>query len=179
MKNHPIWLATVLAAGGLAMGGCATHQYVDRSIAEHNAQNQEQFASVSADAQAALARANAAHKLAEENFQHAILFTDDTAKFNTDSSALSADTQASLIAFANRIKSDNKNVYIEVQGHTDATGSEASNHQLGHLRANAVADFLVTKGIPPYHLDATSYGEDYASGPAHPQDRRVVLVVMN
>lgn len=186
MKHQHIWLAAALAASGLAVSACATHEDVDQAVATHNAQNEQQFADVNsrvdqvnADAQAALARANAAHKLAEGNFQHAVLFTDDSVTFDTASSDLSADAQASLTAFADKIKADNRNVYIEVQGHTDHHGSEALNHRLGHARADAVVNFLATQGIPLYHMTPTSYGENQPTGKGDAEDRRVVLVVMN
>src|SRR5579864_5670391 len=103
MRHHHTWLAAVLVAGGLATGGCATQSYVDQQDAATNARIDE----VRGDAQMALSRAEAAHKLAEGDFQHAVLFTDDTVKFDTDSSALSSDAQASLTAFAQRIRVDN------------------------------------------------------------------------
>ena len=186
MKNRRIWLAAALAAGGLALGACATQEDVDTSIAAHNAQNQEQFGSanaridqVNADAQAALARANAAHKLAEGNFQHAVLFTDDSVKFNTASSKLSDEAKASLTAFADKIKSENRDVYIEIQGHADHRGSAASNKALGRARADSVMQFLHDQGIPLYHMNEISYGESRPTGKSDQEDRRAVLVVMN
>ena len=37
-----------------------------------------------------------------------------------------------------KLKADNQPVFIEIQGHTDATGSEAVNQRLGLERAEAV-----------------------------------------
>lgn len=175
MRHRQIWFAAALAAGGLVLSACVTQEYVDRGDAATNARVDE----VKGDAAAALARAEAAHKLAEGDFQHAVLFTDDTVKFDTDSAALSSDAQASLTAFAEKVKADNRNVYIEIQGHADTTGSDEHNHQLGHDRATAVMEFLHDQGIPSYHLDATSYGETRPTGLGDAEDRRVVLVVMD
>ncbi len=186
MRRHLTWLAGVLAAGGLGVSGCATHEYVDQSIAAHNAENQQQFAStnsridqVSADAQAALARAAAAHKLAEGNFQHSVLFTDDSVHFDTASANLSSDGQTALTALADKIKADNKNVYIEIEGHADTRGSMARNDQLGSDRAEAVRQFLHAQGIPLAHMDTISYGETKPTGKGDTEDRRAVVVVMN
>ena len=186
MRNRQVWLATAFVAGGLALSACATHEYVDQSIATHNAQNDQQFANVNtrveqvaADAQLALARANEAHKLAEGDFQHAVLYTDDSVKFDTASAALSADAQASLTAFADKIKSDNKNVYIEIQGHADHRGSGPYNDDLAQARADAVWKFLNTQGIPLYHMDQISYGKTKPTGKSDQEDRRAVLIVMN
>jgi outer membrane protein OmpA-like peptidoglycan-associated protein len=192
MKHRHIWLATALAAGGLALSACATQEDVDKSIAEHNAQNQQQFAQtdqqiaavnarvdqVGADAKAALVRANDAHKLAEGDFQHAVLYTDDSVKFDTGKSELSTEAQASLTAFADKIKSDNKNVYIEIEGHADARGATKYNHGLGQARADAVWRFLHDQGIPLYHMDRISYGENKVTGKGDTEDRRAVLIVM-
>jgi peptidoglycan-associated lipoprotein len=175
MKNHRAWLAAILAAGGLTLSACATEDYVDSQDAATNAR----VDAVNSDAQAALARADAAHRLAKGNFRHSVLFTDDSVKFDTNSSHLSADAQASLAAFADRIRSDDRNVYIEIQGHADDRGSEVRNHRLGHARAAAVMDFLNSRGIPLYHMSATSYGDTRPTGHGHAEDRRVVLVVMN
>jgi peptidoglycan-associated lipoprotein len=175
MARHYVWLAAVLAAGGVALGACATEEYVDKGDAAANAR----IDAASGEAQAALARAEAAHKLAEGNFRHAVLFVDDSVKFATGSSTLSGDAQAALAAFAEKVKADNRNVYIEIQGHADHVGSAASNHQLGHARADAVMDFLRDRGIPSYHMTATSFGEAHPTGRGHAEDRRVVLIVMN
>jgi len=48
---------------------------------------------------------------------------------------------------------------ITVKGHTDSTGSEAYNQDLSQRRANAVADFLVGKGVNPGRVTAIGYGE--------------------
>ena len=42
---------------------------------------------------------------------------------------------------------------IEVAGHTDADGEDASNQALSEKRAQAVADYLVKAGLPgqPFH----------------------------
>ena len=174
-KITGIWGAALLAGGVLTLGGCATQEYVDQRVSATDAR----VAQIDADARVALARAEDAHKLAEGNFQHAVLFTDDTVKFDMGSADLSDQAKASLTAFADKIKSNNQNVYIEVQGHADTRGSEESNHQLGHARADSVVSFLSTQGIPVYHMSPTSYGETNPTGKGEAEDRRVVLVVMN
>lgn len=50
---------------------------------------------------------------------------------------------------------------IEVAGHTDSTGSEAYNQQLSERRAEAVANYLRTKGIQPLRILSRGYGEEY------------------
>ena len=69
---------------------------------------------------------------------------------------------------------------VEVQGHTDAQGDEASNQRLSQERADAVKAYLVDKGIAAERLTAVGYGEaqpvasnDTPAGRA--QNRRVAF----
>lgn len=57
------------------------------------------------------------------------------------------------------ILKNNKNLKIEIAGHTDAVGSDANNMTLSNNRANAVMKYLVAKGIASERLSAKGYGE--------------------
>jgi outer membrane protein OmpA-like peptidoglycan-associated protein len=48
---------------------------------------------------------------------------------------------------------------IEVSGHTDSDGSDATNQRLSELRARAVADYLAQNGIDAARIHAVGYGE--------------------
>lgn len=48
---------------------------------------------------------------------------------------------------------------IEVGGHTDSDGSDATNLALSERRAAAVIEYLATKGIEPERMVARGYGE--------------------
>lgn len=48
---------------------------------------------------------------------------------------------------------------IEISGHTDNEGSDATNEKLSQSRAQAVVDYLVSKGISADMLKAVGYGE--------------------
>lgn len=48
---------------------------------------------------------------------------------------------------------------ISVVGHTDTTGTPASNYELGMKRANTVRTLLLDAGLEPSALDVTSHGE--------------------
>jgi outer membrane protein OmpA-like peptidoglycan-associated protein len=56
---------------------------------------------------------------------------------------------------------------IEVSGHTDSDGSDATNQRLSELRARAVADYLAQSGIEPARIRPVGYGE---ARPAVPND---------
>lgn len=48
---------------------------------------------------------------------------------------------------------------IEIGGHTDSLGAEASNQELSEARAQSVRDFLIGRGIAAEKMIAVGYGE--------------------
>lgn len=48
---------------------------------------------------------------------------------------------------------------MEVAGYTDRIGSDAYNQKLSQKRAEAVANYLVSKGVSPEKINAVGYGE--------------------
>jgi OOP family OmpA-OmpF porin len=71
---------------------------------------------------------------------------------------------------------------IEIAGHTDADGDDASNQMLSEKRAQAVADYLVRAGLPADRFTAVGYGStqpvaanDTDEGKA--QNRRIEFLV--
>jgi len=71
---------------------------------------------------------------------------------------------------------------IEIAGHTDTDGDDASNQALSEKRAQAVADYLVKAGLPPDRFTAIGYGStqpvagnDTDEGKA--QNRRIEFLV--
>jgi outer membrane protein OmpA-like peptidoglycan-associated protein len=49
---------------------------------------------------------------------------------------------------------------FNISGHTDSTGSKKRNLELSESRANAVKDYLVSKGVSSSNLTAKGFGED-------------------
>ena len=49
--------------------------------------------------------------------------------------------------------------YVDVMGHTDATGTDASNQLLSERRASSVAGYLASKGVQSARLATKGYGE--------------------
>jgi len=180
-------------ATGLALGGCATHSYVDKHVAVvegqvtnvqgHQQAQDQQISQVDQTAQDALQRAEAANKLAEGKFLYSMVLSDDSVKFPTDGRQLSPEAQTRLADFVQKLKSDNKNVYLEIQGHTDSTGPKPLNERLGEERAEAVRLFMNQQGVPLNRMATISYGPDAPVAPnttreGRAQNRRVVLIVM-
>jgi len=50
------------------------------------------------------------------------------------------------------------NLVVELSGHTDNTGSEVLNNRLSQKRAEAVVEYLISKGIDKEKLTAKGYG---------------------
>jgi outer membrane protein OmpA-like peptidoglycan-associated protein len=194
-------------AGALSLSACATKEYVntevgkvDAKVAAHDGRLNDQAAAIArhdarlADHDARLAgldkatreafeRADAAGKLAEGKFLYSVVLSDSSLRFATAKTTLSDADQATLAAFADKLKADNHNVYVEIQGHTDATGGKARNLALGAARAEAVRLFLNQHGVPLSRMSTISYGAEAPVDSNHTRkgraaNRRVVLVVL-
>jgi peptidoglycan-associated lipoprotein len=191
----PVALALLVAGTG-----CATKKYVGRQVDQvdervsgvetqvEDAQtrlndHEGRITTTSKTAQDALDRAVAAGKLAEGKLLYEKVLSDDQVKFGFNKKELSPEAQAALSDFASQLKADNKNVYIEIQGHTDGVGGDKYNEELGMARADAARYFLAKQGIPLHRMNAISYGKteqvaDNSSREGRAQNRRVVLVVL-
>jgi len=78
---------------------------------------------------------------------------------------------------------DNPGVVLELQGNTDSVGSDAYNMALGKRRADAVFNYLKSKGIEASRLKEASFGEgkpvaSNATDAGRAQNRRVDLVIV-
>ena len=72
---------------------------------------------------------------------------------------------------------------VEVQGHTDTTGSAAINRTLSKGRAESVRKYLVGKGVAKGRLTAKGYGPDVpiadnATPEGREQNRRVEFKIL-
>jgi len=177
MRAGALSSAALLAV--LAMTGCATKGFVRDQVATVDTHVNQ----VEGTARDALDRANAAHKLAEGKFLYEVVLSDDSVKFPTDRHALSLEAKARLDELAQRLKAENRNVYLEIQGHTDATGGEDYNDKLGEARAEAVRRYLNQAGVALNRMSTISYGKDAPVAPnntpeGRAQNRRVAIIVL-
>ena len=105
------------------------------------------------------------------------------AKFGFDSAALSDEAKGILDTFVQRLITENKGVYIEIQGHTDSTGSDEVNQALGLKRAEAVMMYLYKQyHIPLHRMSVVSLGSsmpiaDNGTRDGRAQNRRVEILV--
>jgi peptidoglycan-associated lipoprotein len=132
----------------------------------------------------AMMRADAAGKLAEGKFLYSVVLSDDGVKFPVASTKLSKEAEDRLAQLAEKLKGDNKNVYLEIQGYTDASGAPVVNDRLGQERADTVRKYLSEQGVPLNRMSTISYGEDKPVAPnktkkGRAENRRVVVVVLS
>ena len=200
------------AAVGLSLVGCATSGDVDKKIAASQATTDKKIESVEnqveqlqegqktqagqiADqgkqieqlgqsAKDALARAQEAGVLAKGKIVFQQSFSEDRVRFKTNSYELTKDAKSALDEFAQKVKALDKGVYLEIQGHTDDTGGNDYNDQLGQQRAEAVRRYLSREHkIPLGRMSTISYGdtlpvESNKTAKGRSQNRRVVIVVL-
>ncbi len=103
--------------------------------------------------------------------------------FETNSANLTADSRGVLDAVATDLKKY-PNLRIELQGHTDSSGSDAYNLKLSQQRAESVRSYLVQQGVETSQLTARGYGEaqpigDNSTADGRLQNRRVVMLVLD
>lgn len=193
-----------LLLGIVGLTGCATKRFVGEEVSKSSAASEKRISEVQTQVEAAqtrvrehdskiaeldsttrqaLERAEAAGKLAEGKFIYSLVLSDDAVKFPVNRFQLSKEAEEKLTEFAERLKGENKNVYLEIQGHTDSSGPDMYNLELGEARAEAVRRFLSKQGIALNRMSTISYGETEpleknTSRKGRAQNRRVVVVVL-
>jgi len=93
------------------------------------------------------------------------------------------DSMALLEEAADVIRSHPELGTIEVQGHTDDTGTPEANQRLSASRADAVREVIIQNGVDPSRLTSHGYGQDKPLVPNtseknRTKNRRVQLVIM-
>ena len=85
-------------------------------------------------------------------------YTIDDILFETNSSKIVESSKLVIKGFANWLK-DNKEVKVEIQGHTDDVGADEANMALSMDRAFSVMEVLLELSINPDRLTFKGYGE--------------------
>ncbi len=203
MKNLTRGITVAVLA--LTLGACATKRSVEEQIAASQAQTNQKIESVasqvedlqqkqqqtdvrleqlSQSAQEALRRAQEAGVLAKGQVVFEQSFAEDRIKFKLDSHELDQNAKTALDEFAGRVKGISDQYFVEIQGHTDDTGSEAHNEELGQRRAESVRRYLSREHkLPLNRMSTISYGdtlpvESNKTRDGRTANRRVVLVVL-
>jgi peptidoglycan-associated lipoprotein len=193
-----------LLLGSFGLTACASKKYVGEEVSKSSAATEKRINDVESQVEAtqtkvkthdtklaeldnatrqALERAQEAGKLAEGKFVYSLVLSDDAAKFPVNKYEVSKEAQDALNAFAERLKAENRNVYLEIQGHTDSTGSEDYNMKLGSERAEAVRRYLNKQGVALNRMSTITYGasepvESNKTKEGRSKNRRVVIIVL-
>jgi len=208
MRTNAMRTLALGAVVALGASGCATKKYVQREVGEVNqkadnlssemektqqrvGQNETRIAEVDREAQAgkqsaqeALNRAADAEKAAKGKLIYQVTLTDDQVKFPFGKAVLKDEAKTSIEQAIAALKTENKGVFMEIEGHTDAVGPASYNRDLGEKRAMAVRDYLHDDlGIALSRIEVISYGEaqpvtDNKTRENRAENRRVVIKVL-
>lgn len=195
----------IAATSALLLSACATKDFVKETVAPVQSSvdslgtrvqaNDDGLKALGGRVQGSETRIQALEREAAERAQAAknlpappgllmsTVLTDDKIKFTSGRAELTDAAGRELDQLVAKLKADNQPVYIEIQGHTDNTGSHAYNQQLGLQRAEAVRLYLARAGVPLPRMSTISYGEtaplvENNSRDGRSTNRRVQLVVM-
>ena len=195
----------IVASSVLLLSACATKDFVKETVAPVQTSvdglgtrvqaHDEGLKALDGRVQGSEARILALQKDAAERAQilnnlpkppgllMSAVLTDDKVKFSSGRAQLTDQAGQELDQLVAKLKADNQPVYIEIQGHTDSTGTDEVNQQLGLKRAEAVRLYLSRAGLPLARMSTISYGEtaplaDNKTRDGRSINRRVQLIVM-
>lgn len=104
--------------------------------------------------------------------------------FETDSAKILGDSNQLLEEIADVMQTNPKLKKVEIQGHTDNTGTRERNLTLSDARANSVKQWLITAGVDSGRLVAKGYGQDRPLAPNvtaanRARNRRVQFIILD
>jgi peptidoglycan-associated lipoprotein len=121
---------------------------------------------------------------ASKRLVYEVVLSEDQGNFKFGKADLPDGVKDKIDEMVLRLKQDPKNVFIEVEGHTDDIGSPAVNEKVGLERAQAVQRYLYEQyQIPLHKINVISYGQTKPAAPnktkaGRAQNRRVVIRVL-
>jgi len=114
-----------------------------------------------------------------------VVLSEDSGSFKLGKTLLPDEAKSKLDQMVAQLKQDPKNVFIEIEGHTDNVGDKIVNEKIGLERATAVQRYLYEQyQIPLHKMNVISYGEEKPIAPnktkdGRAQNRRVVIKVLS
>ena len=121
---------------------------------------------------------------ANRRLVYEVVLSEDQGNFKFGKSTLPDEAKQAIDQMVSQLKQDPKNIYIEIEGHTDSIGDKVMNERLGLARAEAVKRYLYEQyQIPLHKMNVISYGKDKPVAPnktkaGRAQNRRVVVKVL-
>jgi peptidoglycan-associated lipoprotein len=113
-----------------------------------------------------------------------VVLSEDEGNFKFNQTKLPEEAKQRIDEMVQHLKQDPKNVFIEIEGHTDSVGPKEVNEKIGLERAQAVQRYLYEQYQVPLHkINIISYGEAKPIAPnktkaGRAQNRRVVIKVL-
>jgi peptidoglycan-associated lipoprotein len=121
---------------------------------------------------------------ASKRLVYEVVLSEDQGNFKFGKTMLADEAKQKLDEMVAQMKQDPKNIYLEIEGHTDSIGAPAANEKIGLARAEAVKRYLYEQyQIPLHKMNVISYGKDKPIAPnktkaGRAQNRRVVIKVL-
>src|SRR3954469_22765954 len=121
---------------------------------------------------------------ASKRLVYEVVLSEDQGNFKFGKTTLPDEAKAKIDEMVAQMKQDPKNIYLEIEGHTDNVGDKHINEKIGMERAEAVKRYLYEQyQIPLHKMNVISYGEDKPVAPnktkaGRAQNRRVVIKVL-
>ena len=121
---------------------------------------------------------------ASKRLVYEVVLSEDKGDFKFGQAALPEASVSEIDQLVQQLKANPNGAFIEIEGHTDNTGSKDINYKLGLERADAVKRYIYeTHQVPLHRINVISYGEEKPIAPnntraGRAQNRRVVIKVL-
>jgi outer membrane protein OmpA-like peptidoglycan-associated protein len=121
---------------------------------------------------------------ASKRLVYEVVLSEDQGNFKFGQVKLPDEAKTKLDEMVASMKQDPKNIYLEIEGHTDNVGDKVTNEKIGLARADAVKRYLYEQyQIPLHKMNVISYGKEKPVAPnktkaGRAQNRRVVIKVL-
>jgi len=121
---------------------------------------------------------------ASKRLVYEVVLSEDQGNFKFGRTNLPDEAKGKLDEMVASMKQDPKNIYLEIEGHTDNVGDKVTNEKIGLARADAVKRYLYEQyQIPLHKMNVISYGKEKPVAPnktkaGRAQNRRVVIKVL-
>ncbi len=163
-----------------------------KATAAGNAAQQANAAAAAANTAATTANSNAnavgnrldAFDKSMKRLVMEVVINESSGNFQFGKTDLPDEAKSQIDQLISQLQQDPKNVYFEIEGHTDNVGAAEFNDRLGLERAEAAKRYLYEKHqIPLHKMNVISYGmtkpiADNKTKEGRAQNRRVVIRVL-
>ncbi|HJZ78680.1 MAG TPA: OmpA family protein [Vicinamibacterales bacterium] len=121
---------------------------------------------------------------ANKRLVYEVVLSEDQGNFKFGKTQLPDEAKQKIDEMVAQLKQDPKNIFLEIEGHTDNVGDKMTNERIGLQRAESVKRYLYEQyQIPLHKMNVISYGMEKPIAPnktraGRAQNRRVVIKVL-